>query len=111
MPPTSMLNRAQRPHEPARLRALLALVLLLSGGTGLAALAQDAYGGITGANYPNPYPQGGTYFSGLLGTPRTSGAGTVRIASTRRLRSTPCAQRSPMTRMAVSNLNMDEVIE
>jgi hypothetical protein len=63
MPPTSMLNRAQRPHEPARLRALLALMLLLSGGEGLAALAQDAYGGITGAKYPNPYPQSGTYFN------------------------------------------------
>jgi hypothetical protein len=27
-----------------------------------AAAAQDAYGGITGPNYPNPYPQPGAYF-------------------------------------------------
>jgi hypothetical protein len=60
MHPTSLFSPAPGTHKLARFY-VLAWVMLL--GAGSAALAQDAYGGITGPNYTNPYPQGGTYFS------------------------------------------------
>jgi hypothetical protein len=35
--------------------------MLLLASTGSAVSAQDAIGGITGPNYPSPYPQGSAY--------------------------------------------------
>ena len=60
--------------ERAKLFVAIWIGMLLVASTGSAVSAQDAIGGITGPNYPNPYPQGGTYFSELLDTPRTLGS-------------------------------------
>jgi hypothetical protein len=38
-----------------------AFAALLTASMGSAVSAQDAIGGITGPNYPNPYPQSGAY--------------------------------------------------
>jgi hypothetical protein len=35
--------------------------MLLAASVGSTVSAQDAYGGITGPNYPNPSPQSGAY--------------------------------------------------
>ena len=62
MHPISTLPLRQRAHEPARFAAILTMGILLATYMGSTVSAQDAYGGITGPNYPNPYPQSGTYF-------------------------------------------------
>jgi hypothetical protein len=81
MNPTSM--PVQGGSEPAKLAAVLATGMLLAASTGSAVSAQDAYGGITGPNYSNPYPQSGAYFS-RDGSAMTSGSPRSRWVRSRR---------------------------
>jgi hypothetical protein len=62
---------AQGNREPARLATVLTMATLLAASMGYAVSAQDAYGGITRPNYPNPYQRddGSTISSGSPAEP------------------------------------------
>ena len=54
MHPISALPSAQGTHEPARFAGIVTMGMLLAASMGSTVSAQDAYGGITGPNYPTP---------------------------------------------------------